>query len=82
MGTGGKVAIGCAAAVVAAGIGTIVVLGGLAYWAKGKAEEFTSEQNRIDELQRKANANAFTPPADGTIREEDPADERPLHHRQ
>lgn len=70
MGTGGKIAIGCAVAVVAAGIGTIVVLGGLAFWAKGKAEEFTSEQSRIEELQRKANANRFAPPADGTIRED------------
>jgi hypothetical protein len=70
VGTGGKIAIGCAVAVVAAGIGTFVVLGGLAYWAKGKAEEFTSEQNRIDELQRRANANPFTPPAGGTVPED------------
>jgi hypothetical protein len=47
-----------------------VALGGLAFWAKGKAEQFTGEQSRIEELQRKANANHFTPPADGMVRED------------
>ena len=70
MGTGGKIAIGCAVAVVLAGIVTVVALGGLAFWVKGKAEQVTGEQSRIAELQRKANANRFTPPADGTIRED------------
>jgi predicted RNase H-like HicB family nuclease len=37
---------------------------------KGKAQQFTGDQNRIDELQAKANANRFTPPADGTIQED------------
>jgi len=70
VGTGGKIAIGCAVAVVLAGIVTVVALGGLAFWVKGKAEQVTGEQSRIAELQRKANANRFTPPADGTIRED------------
>jgi hypothetical protein len=70
VGTGGKIAIGCVVVVVVLGIVTIVALGGLAFWAKGKAEQFTGEQSRIEELQRKANANRFTPPADGTIRED------------
>lgn len=70
MGTAGKIAIGCGIAVLIAGIVAVVALGGVAWWARGKAEEFTSEQNRIQELQRKANANAFTRPADGTISED------------
>jgi hypothetical protein len=57
-------------AVVIAGIVAMVALGGLAFWAKGKAEQFTGEQNRIAELQRKANANHFTAPADGVIAED------------
>jgi len=53
-----------------AGIVAVVALGGAVYWAKGKAEELTGEQNRIEELRRKANANRFTPPADGAISED------------
>ena len=70
MGTGGKIAIGCGIAVLLAGIVGVVAVGGLAWWAKGKAQEFTGEQSRIQELQRRANANRFTPPADGAISED------------
>ena len=70
MGTGGKIAIGCGIAVLVAGIVAVVALGGAVYWAKGKAEELTGEQNRIEELHRKANANRFAPPADGAISED------------
>jgi len=70
VGTAGKVAIGCGIAVLIAGIAGIVAVGGLAWWAKGKAEEFTSEQSRIEELHRKANANRFTAPADGVVSED------------
>jgi hypothetical protein len=70
VGTGGKIAIGCVVVVVVLGIVAIVALGGLAFWVKGKAEQVTAEQSRIEELHRKANANRFTPPADGTIRED------------
>ena len=70
MGTAGKIAIGCGIAVLIAGIAGIVAVGGLAWWAKGKAEEFTSEQKRIDDLHRKANANRFTAPADGVVSED------------
>ena len=70
MGTGAKIAIGCVIAVVIAGIVVIVALGGLAFWAKGKAEQFTAEQSRITELEKKANANPFTRPADGAISED------------
>ena len=70
MGTGGKIAIGCGIAALLAGIVGVVAVGGLAWWAKGKAQEFTGEQSRIQELQRRANANRFTPPADGAISED------------
>jgi hypothetical protein len=70
VGTGAKIAIGCVAVAVAMGIVAVVAVGGLAFWAKGKADQFTSEQSRIEELHRKANANRFAPPADGTVREE------------
>ena len=69
MGTGGKVAIGCAVALLLAGIVTVMAVGGLAFWVKGKTEQFASEQNRIEELRRKANANRYAPAADGTIPE-------------
>jgi len=70
VGTAGKIAIGCGIAVLIAGIVGVAALGGLAWWAKGKAQEFTSEQTRIEELHRKANANRFTAPADGVVRED------------
>jgi hypothetical protein len=70
VGTAGKVAIGCGIAVLIAGIVGIVAVGGLAWWAKGKAEEFTNEQSRIEELHRKANANRFSVPADGVVSED------------
>jgi len=70
VGTGGKIAIGCGIAALLAGIVGVVAVGGLAWWAKGKAQEFTGEQSRIQELQRRANANRFTPPADGAISED------------
>ena len=79
MGTGAKIAIGCVIAVVIAGLVAVVALGGFAYWAKGKAEEFTGEQNRIAELQRKANANRFTPGRRRHLR--GPAGEVPLDAR-
>jgi hypothetical protein len=40
-----------------------------AYWLKGKTEEFTGNENRIEELQKKANTTAFDRPADGVIQE-------------
>ena len=69
MGTGAKIAIGCLVAVAAAGIiGVAVVVGG-AYWFKGKAQQIAGEQKQIEEFQSKADANSFTRPADGRIRE-------------
>lgn len=73
MGTGAKIAIGCALAVVLAGVVTLVALGGAVWWAKGKVEtvakQVTGDQERIDELHQKANANSFVRPADGLLAE-------------
>jgi hypothetical protein len=68
--TGVKIAIGCGVALI---LGIMVVAAavfGGAYWLKGKTEEFTGNETRIEELQKKANANAFDRPADGVIRED------------
>jgi hypothetical protein len=70
VGTAGKIAIGCGIALLIAGIVAVVALGGLAFWAKGKVENLTAEQSRIEELHRKANAHHFVPPADGAISED------------
>ncbi len=70
MNTGAKIAIGCGAAVLLLGGAAVVGMVGLGYWAKGKAEQFVGGQKRIQELQRKADANPFTRPADGLIRED------------
>ena len=70
MTTGAKIAVGCGVALI---LGIMVVAAGVfggAYWLKGKAEEFTGNESRIEELQKKANANAFERPADGVIRED------------
>lgn len=69
MGTGAKIAIGCVIAVVVAGIVGVAAIGGVAYWAKGKAEQVAAEQKQIQEFQQKADAHPFTRPADGRIRE-------------
>lgn len=73
MSTGAKIAIGCAVAVVLAGIVTLVALGGAVWWAKGKVEtvakQVTGDQEKIQELHEKANAHPFVRPADGVLAE-------------
>ena len=70
MGTGTKVAIGCGVAAVAGGVVLAVAVFGGLWWAKGKAEQFTGHEAKIEELKKKANAVPFTEPADGVIRED------------
>jgi flagellar biosynthesis GTPase FlhF len=68
--TGVKIAIGCGVALI---LGIVVVAAGVfggAYWLKGKAEEFTGHENRIEELEKKANATPFERPSDNVIRED------------
>lgn len=70
MSTGGKIAVGCAIAVVVVGLAAIALVGGTAYWLKGKTDGFVQGENRIEELRQRANRNVFTRPADGVIRED------------
>ena len=70
MTTGAKIAIGCGVALI---LGIMVVAAGVfggAYWLKGKTEELTGNETKIEELHKKANANDFDRPADGVIRED------------
>ena len=65
-----KVAIGCGVAVLLAGIAAFAVFVGGAYWVKGKVEQATGHEQRIQELKKKAGQAApFTRPADGVIQE-------------
>ena len=59
MTTGVKIAIGCGVALILGIIVLAVVLGGAAYWAKGKVDEVAGNENRIEELHKKANADAL-----------------------
>lgn len=74
MSTGAKVAIGCAVAFVGAAILASAVLFGGLWWLGGKARqkvrEVSADSERLESLRKQANANPFTPPADGVIREE------------
>ncbi len=70
MNTGAKVAIGCGVAVLV--VGGVIVAGviGVGFWAKGKAEQLTGNERKIEDLQKRADANRFSPPADGLLRED------------
>jgi len=70
LGTGTKVAIGCGIAAVVGGVVLAAVVFGGLWWAKGKAEQFTGHEAKIEELKKKANAVPFTEPADGVVRED------------
>ena len=70
MTTGAKIAIGCGVALI---LGIMVVAAavfGGAYWLKGKTEEFTGNESKIEELHKRANANSFARPADNVIPED------------
>jgi len=70
MNTGAKIAIGCAAAAVLAGVAVVGVIGGGVWFAKKKIDEVGQEQQKITDLQKKANQNPFTAPADGVVSED------------
>jgi hypothetical protein len=70
LGTGTKVAIGCGIAAVVGGVVLAVAVFTGLWWAKGKAEQFTGHETKIEELKKKANAVPFTEPADGVVRED------------
>jgi hypothetical protein len=68
--TGAKIAVGCGIVLLVVIMGvTVAVVGGV-YWAKGKVQAVADDQKRITELQERANANAFTRPADSVVPED------------
>jgi hypothetical protein len=76
MGTGAKVAIGCGCLLLLGAAAVVGVVGVGAFWAKGKITEATgglgkiaAKTEEIDRWEKEANANAYTPPADGVIPE-------------
>jgi hypothetical protein len=76
MSTGQKIALGCGCAVLVVGGAAVAFLGVGAYWAKGKLkqaggtlERFSAKAEEISKWETQANANPFTPPADGVIQE-------------
>jgi hypothetical protein len=76
MGTGAKIAIGCGCLLLLGATAVVGVVGVGAWWAKGKIteatgglEKITARTDEIDRWERKANANAYTAPADGVIPE-------------
>jgi hypothetical protein len=76
MGTGAKIAIGCGCLLLLGAAAVVGVVGMGAFWAKGKLteaagglERITAKTEEIDRWEKKANANAYTPPPDGVIPE-------------
>jgi hypothetical protein len=76
MGTGAKIAIGCGCLLLLGATAVVGVVGMGAWWAKDKiteatagVERMTAKTDEIDRWERKANANAYTAPADGVIPE-------------
>lgn len=76
MGTGAKVAIGCGCLLLLGAAAVVGVVGVGGWWAKNKISEATgglgkiaAKTEEIDRWEKKANANAYTPPADGVISE-------------
>jgi hypothetical protein len=70
MNTGAKIAIGCGVVLLLGGIAVVVGTVAVGYWAKNKAEEVIAGGEQVERLTKQANENAFTPPADGVIRED------------
>ena len=70
MTTGVKIAIGCGVALILGIMVVAVAVFSGAYWLKGKTEEITGNESRIEELHKKANATPFDRPADGVIQED------------
>jgi hypothetical protein len=71
---GAKIALGCGVALLAVVVGVSVLVFGAAWWGYGKARQVArqveGDQKRIEAARAQANANPFTPPADGVIQEE------------
>lgn len=77
MGKGAKIALGCGCLVLLAGAAVVGIFGVGAFWAKSKVTELTggldklaSKSRELESWEKKANANAYTAPADGVIAED------------
>jgi hypothetical protein len=74
VGKGAKIAIGCFVVVLVGAVILTIALGFGAYWIKGKAEQVTGNISKtaeeLSKYEKEANANSFTPPADGTFTED------------
>ncbi len=64
-----KIAIGCGVVVVMGGVVLVGAVVGGAYWVKGKASTFVASAEKVEKLREEAEANPFTPPADGILQE-------------
>jgi ElaB/YqjD/DUF883 family membrane-anchored ribosome-binding protein len=66
-----KVAIGCGVALLLAVTAAVAVFVGGAFWLKGKVEQVSGTEKRIEEAKRRANEAAapFSRPVDGTLQE-------------
>ena len=76
MGKGAKIALGCGCLVLLAGVAATGMLGWGAWWVKGRVkdakagvEKMTAQSAEMEGYQKQANANPYTPAADGTIAE-------------
>ena len=76
MGTGAKIAMGCGCAALLATAAAVGVVGMGAWWAKGKIKDakagvakMTGQSEEIERYQQQADANPYTPPADGVVGE-------------
>ena len=76
MGKGAKIALGCGCVVLLAGAVVVGIFGWGAYRLKSKANELTggldklaAKTREMEAYQKKADANPYTPPADGVISE-------------
>ena len=76
MGTGAKIAMGCGCAALLATAAAVGVVGMGAWWAKGKIKDakagvakMTGQSEEIERYQQQADANPYSPPADGVVGE-------------
>jgi hypothetical protein len=70
LGKGAKIAIGCAAVLLLGVLAASAVVFWGMWVAKRKLGEFAEPMERLSKYERKANANPFTAPADGSMQED------------
>jgi hypothetical protein len=74
VGKGAKIAIGCFVVALLGAVGVSAVLFGGLWWAKSKVQDYTGNiaknAEELAKYEKEANANPFTPPADGAFAED------------